>query len=69
MNGALFNDAVSSLAYMVSNDRITDEQYIGKDLEGRGRGIIQGPIVRFLEGLRETKRNLSRWPVPGPKFK
>jgi hypothetical protein len=36
----LFNDAVSSSDFIASNDRMINEKWIGKDVEGSGRGII-----------------------------
>jgi hypothetical protein len=36
----LLNDAVSSLHYIVSNDRVVNEKWIGKDLEESCRGLI-----------------------------
>jgi hypothetical protein len=36
----LFNDAVSSSVYIVSSDMMTNELWIGKEVEGSGRGLI-----------------------------
>jgi hypothetical protein len=36
----LFNDAVSSTDYIASNDRVINENLIGKDMEGSGRRLI-----------------------------
>jgi hypothetical protein len=34
------NDAASSSDYMASNDRVINEQWLGKDMEGGDRGLI-----------------------------
>jgi hypothetical protein len=36
----LFNDAVSSSDYIASNDNMINEQSMGKDMEGKGSGLI-----------------------------
>jgi len=36
----LFNYAVSGSGYIALNGRMTDKQWIGKDMEGSGRGFI-----------------------------
>jgi hypothetical protein len=43
----LFNDAVSTTDYIASNSWITNEQRIGKDEEGSGRGLILYTIPAF----------------------
>jgi hypothetical protein len=35
----LFNDAVSSTDYKLPDDRMINESWIGKDMEGRGRDL------------------------------
>jgi hypothetical protein len=40
----LFNDAVSSPDCITSNDRLINEQWIRKEMEGSGRGFIWGSI-------------------------
>jgi hypothetical protein len=42
-----FNGAVNSLHYTVSDDRIINEQWTGKDMEGNRRGLIYGTIPAF----------------------
>jgi hypothetical protein len=44
---SLFNIAVSSSGYVISNDRVINEQRIRKDIEGSGRGLILGTISVF----------------------
>jgi hypothetical protein len=36
----LFSSAASSSDYIVSDDRITNEQWNGKNMEGSGRGLM-----------------------------
>jgi hypothetical protein len=65
----LFNDAVSSSDYIAWNDRMINERWIGKDVEGSGRGLIEASIpVFFLEELRKTTENLSGKPLSGPRL-
>lgn len=42
-----FNDVVVSANYTVSNNRVTGERYIGKDVEGRRRFIFKCIIPAF----------------------
>lgn len=52
-----------------SNLRVISELYMGKYLDGSGRGIISK--VPFHHSLRSTEENhetLSGFPVPGQKF-
>jgi hypothetical protein len=46
LNLWLYIDAASSAHYIASNDRMISE-WIGKDVEGTGRGLIKGTIPAF----------------------
>jgi hypothetical protein len=52
----LFND-VNSSGYIVTNGGMWDE-WIGKDLEGSGRGLIEGPL-RYLRTEIEENHEKS----------
>jgi hypothetical protein len=43
----LFNDAISGSDYRTSNDRVDNERWVGKGLEGNGRGIFQSTLPAF----------------------
>lgn len=38
----LFNNTVSTLDYMISNDRIINEELIGKDMDGSSCNVLLG---------------------------
>jgi hypothetical protein len=43
----LFNDALSSSHYIDSNDMTIDEWWMGEIVEGSGRGLFQGAILKL----------------------
>jgi hypothetical protein len=43
----LFNDALNVADYTPSNDRMSIEQWVGKDVEGSGRDLIWGVIPKL----------------------
>jgi hypothetical protein len=43
----LFNDAFISSDYIVSNDRMTVNNELDKDVEGSGHGLLQATILEF----------------------
>jgi hypothetical protein len=53
--------------YVVSNDRMISEQWIGNHVEVSGGGLIWG---LFLFGGTEenNEKRHSGWPTTGPKF-
>jgi hypothetical protein len=44
----LFNDTVSSSDYIALNDNVINEQWIWKDMEGSGHGLVYGSILGFV---------------------
>jgi hypothetical protein len=50
----LFNDAVTLLDYIESNDWLIIRQVIGKYMEGIGRGIIKVLLRNLRRGTEEN---------------
>jgi hypothetical protein len=63
-----FYGAVSTRDYIASNGRITEEWWIGKDLEGGSRGLIE-LLSRHLPGGAERNHEKchSEYPVSRPR--
>jgi hypothetical protein len=55
----LFNDAVHSPDYTASNESIISESWIGKDVEGSGRGLMWGTIPEFT--WKDWKNIWNTW--------
>jgi hypothetical protein len=60
--GSLFNGAFQRLLdYIASNEGVISELWVGKDVEGSGRGLIFWNYPNIcLEGQRKITRNFSR---------
>jgi hypothetical protein len=56
----LFYDAVSSSDYTASNNRITNEWWIEKDVEGSGRGQKR-LLSQNLSGETEKNNKTPQW--------
>jgi hypothetical protein len=57
----LLNVAVSTPDYLVSNNRTFNQQWIGKDVEGIGDGLLAGTISLYaLKALRKTMKTLNQ---------
>jgi hypothetical protein len=60
----LFNDALSSLNYVITNERIDNEEWIVNDMEGSGDGIIQRIAPGFSWWNWEDNEVLSQHSQP-----
>jgi hypothetical protein len=59
--GSLFDVAAASMSdYITSNSRMTDEQWLERDLEVAGRGLIEVPSRKFRSGTGENHENCSQ---------
>jgi hypothetical protein len=63
---ALFNDAVNSLDYIASDDRMINESVIGTDMEESGRG--QAFVIIPAFAWRDWLKPQSRWPISGTRY-
>jgi hypothetical protein len=68
-----FNDSISSSDYWASNNRMINEQWNGKDVEGSDRDTIWSAIAAFAWGDRKTTKILNQYSLfagrdlnPGP---
>jgi hypothetical protein len=55
----LFHDVTSISDYIASADKMIVERWIGKDLKGSGRGVIEG-LTQNLPGTEEDHKYLSQ---------